>query len=100
MVQISQGGRFLFKQLTGREIEGCRCVSDEVGESSEVLGPQHEMVEAEPRHQTSLQALLVAVCQPGELHEVLISEVRNSLPPDEVEVTLSADCPLHWLLWH
>ena len=95
MVQISQGGRFLFKQLTGREIEGCRCVSDEVGESSEVLGPQHEMVEAEPRHQTSLQALSLAVCLPSELHEVIISKVRNSLSPHQVKVTLSVDSPLH-----
>ena len=95
MVQIRQDRtgeeRKIFKQLTGREIEGCRCVGDEVSQSGQIFSPQHQMVEADPRHQASLQAFPVAVCQPGELHEVVVSKVRNSLPPDEVEVTLSAD---------
>ena len=103
MVQIRrgrQGHRIIFKLLTGREIEGSGRVGDEVGEPGEVVSPEDEMVEADPRHQASLQALLLAVCEPGELHEVVLSEVGNSLPPDQVEVTLSADCPLHWLLGH
>ena len=87
MVQIRQGT----KQLTGREIEGCRSVGDEVSQSSQVFSPELQMVEADPAHQTPLQALSLAVRQPAQLHQVLISEVRNSLPPDEVQVTLRAD---------
>ena len=93
MVEIRQGGkRKILRQLTGREIEGRGGVGDEVSQSSQVFRPQDQsMVQTDPRHQTSLQALPVTVRQPGQLHEVVISEVRDSLPPDEVEVSLSAD---------
>ena len=80
MVEIRQGGkRKILRQLTGREIEGRGGVGDEVSQSSQILSPQDQTVQTDPRDQTSLQALPLAVCLPGELHEVVVSKVRNSL---------------------
>ena len=90
----------LFSQLTRREIEGCCGVGDEIGESSLVVSPQYEMIQDDFRHEASHQPFTVALRQPAELHKVVISEVRDSLRPHDMKVTLSGDTPQHGPVSH